>query len=221
MDNFFDGPWIWAVFITIAVVTIVGRLIYERWRTTALEAVASRLDLSFEAKATLDGDIAVLGFPLFSRGGSSVRNLMFGHIDAVTLQIFGYVYSTGSGKNRTTYRQTVAVFTSETLQLPSFELSPEHFLHRIGGAFGYQDIDFDTHPKFSKDYLLRGEDEAAVRERFDADLLAFFESGAKLHVEGRPGGLLVYRSKRRESPGNIEAFAEQAIDVFSQFVRPA
>jgi len=42
------------------------------------------------------------------------------------------------------------------LKLPFFELKPENTFHKIGQVFGYQDIDFEAFPNFSKGYLLRG-----------------------------------------------------------------
>ena len=33
--------------------------------------------------------------------------------------------------------------------------SDENLLHKVGGALGYHDIDFDSVPEFSKKYLLR------------------------------------------------------------------
>ena len=55
---------------------------------------------------------------------------------------FDYRYTTGSGKNSHTYRQTVVFFRSPEVDLPQFELKPQSFLHGIGKLFGYQDIDF-------------------------------------------------------------------------------
>ncbi len=69
------------------------------------------------------------------------------------------------------------------MRLPNFTLRPENLFHKIGQVFGYQDIDFDSHPEFSKRYLLKGENESEVRSTFSADTLAFYESDQKLSTE--------------------------------------
>jgi hypothetical protein len=46
--------------------------------------------------------------------------------------------------------------------MPHFALRPEKAWHKIGSWFGHQDIDFDSHPRFSSTYLLRGGDESAI-----------------------------------------------------------
>ena len=114
---------------------------------------------------------------LFSQGRSKrISNLIHGDTDEVALGIFDYRYTTGSGKNSHTYRQTVVCFRSPTSNLPQFALKPQSFLHAVGKLFGYQDIDFQSHPKFSKAFILRGTSETAVRKLFTADLLSFLET---------------------------------------------
>ena len=81
-----------------------------------------------------------------------------------TLAEYSYVIS--SGKSNHTVRQTVVAFTEGNTGLPDFDLSPENIFHKIGGAFGYQDIDFERFEEFSKRYLLRGKDEEAIRKTF-------------------------------------------------------
>jgi hypothetical protein len=64
----------------------------------------------------------------------------------------------------------VISFQSSLLSLPEFELRSENMFHKIGKAFGCQDINFESHPEFSKRYLLRGADEEAVRTFFTPEM---------------------------------------------------
>ena len=112
------------------------------------------------------------------------------------------------GRSRHDYRQTVAAFKF-LAALPQFDLRPENFLHRIGSAFGYQDIDFDSNPEFSKRYLLRG-DEEQVRRLFTPSLLMFFEQLEKgWSVETSGPWLMAYRLGKQLKP--------QA-DLFREFI---
>ncbi len=129
----------------------------EKKRREALQRVADELGLTFYR----DGDPGLVAelsdLHLFSRGRSKrITNMIHGETEDVVMGVFDYRYTTGSGKNSHTYRQSVAFFRSADLRLPVFEMRPQSFFHGIGKLFGSQDIDFDSHPAFSKAYLLRG-----------------------------------------------------------------
>ena len=174
-------------FVIFAVVCIVialgGFFLLERHRTAALQEVASKFDLGFEKSTELPRQIDRLDFHLFSQGSNTIKNVMSGVQYGIQVKVFGYSYSTGSGQNRRTTRQSVVLFESEELDLPRFDMRPEHLLHKVGGAFGYQDIDFPGNKRFSKEYLLRGRDEAAIRSVFTDEALAYFAANPNLSVE--------------------------------------
>jgi hypothetical protein len=139
-------------------------------------------------------------------------------------------YSHGTGKLQRKFfpqsgrlpAQTVIWFRSPQLSLPSFVMRPEHVVHKIGSAFGYQDIDFDsnrTAADFSKKYLLRGADEHAIRSLFKNDVLDFFATHpGKPVLEGRGDRLILYRPGQLIRPENISVFLEEGLEVFRLFV---
>ena len=98
--------------------------------------------------------------------------------------------------------------------LADFVLAPENVFHRIGGLFGYQDIDFEESPEFSSRYLLRGADETAIRGAFGSDRLAFFGGEAGWTVESRGGHIGVYRSGKRCKPDDLHDFLMRAERVW-------
>ncbi len=103
-------------------------------RTEALQRIADALNFSFERK----GDELLLAmhnnFDLFSKGRlKKISNVMHGNSGDMDITIMDYKYTVGSGKNSTTYSQTLIVVQSKYLQLPSFTLSPENIFHKIGG----------------------------------------------------------------------------------------
>jgi len=95
-------------------------------------------------------------------------------------------------------------------------LRPEGLMHKIGSLFGYQDIDFDSHPNFSKHYLLRGSDEEAIRELFDDDLLSFFETQEKVCVEADGHDLIIYRQRKRIEPDTVQEFLREGFGIFAR-----
>ena len=193
---------------------------YEQKRTKKLETFALTAGFNFSAK----GDDALLAsfseFPLFSVGRSKrLTNLLQGRQGDAEVSIFDYKYTVGGGQNSRQYRQTVICFRSDRLKLPAFTLRPENIFHKIGTAFGYQDVDFEHSPEFSKDYLLRGRDEQAIRSAFNAGVLAYYTVNKGLCTEGEGDRLIYYRSGKRVKLENLPTFVEEGREVYQQFHR--
>lgn len=184
---------------------IGASLYFEKKRREALRAFAEEAGLRFAPDAPAPA--AFQNFELSQKGHSQrCRNLIEGDTDAVTLDLFDWHYTTGGGKNASHHRQTVVTLGSPDLAaLPQLTLGPESVFHRIGGAFGYQDIDFGDHPAFSKAYLLRGANEDAIRRLFDDELIAFLqdEAAGKREIELAGGHLLVYRAGKKVAPDEL------------------
>lgn len=211
-----------AMFAIIAGVVMVGAIagfVMEAKRREALQQAASRMGFQFLPDASIHSILpASHGLELFSRGRSPLAsNVLQTSAAGVTISIFDYRYTTGSGKNRTTHRQTVALFQAPGATLPAFDLRPENLFHKIGTAFGYQDIDFSSHPQFSGSYLLRGPDEAAIRQTFNDTVLGFFEHLPDCCVQAAGTGLIIFRHGHCVKPENIPAFLETGLAVMSVF----
>ena len=92
--------------------------------------------------------------------------MIYGNYRNHEFALFDYEYVVEGSESNSSYKQSVIWFHSENLCLPNFALRPENLFHKIGGVLGYQDIDFESHPKFSKTFLLRGNDEPKIRDIF-------------------------------------------------------
>jgi hypothetical protein len=151
---------------------------------------------------------------LFTLGqGVEARNVMQGEIDRMTVSLFDYTYVTGSGKSRTNHHQTVVGLSLPTLALPAFVLKPENIFHKVGSAFGMQDIDLPEAPDFSKRFLLRGAREHAIRAAFNPGVLDFFERHEGMSAEGRGNHLIYYRAGRAQRPADIRGFMRQGCEL--------
>lgn len=210
------------VLIITGVLAFVGLAIWvghvlEKKRTQAMKLAADRMGHTFEEeRSDLLGELA--GFHLFQQGRSQrLRNVISGSQGGVAFKVFDYRYTVGSGKNSQTFRQTVAHVRSDRLRLPSFALRPEHIFHKIGGVFGYQDIDFDSHPTFSKKYLLRGQEEQEIRQTFAPHILDHFDQNHGLSVEGFGDELVYYRSGRQLKAELLQGHIEEAIRIHGLF----
>ena len=192
----------------------------ENQRTADLQRVAEEMGFAFSR-----GDNTLLselgGVDLFSRGRSRrVFNLLRGTIRRQPVSVFDYSYVTGSGKHRHTWRHSVACFQLDGTSLPAFSLRPEGIFAKIGGMFGYQDIDFTHNPTFSKQYLLRGQDESAIRALFRDDVLDFYAAQPGLSTEVNGNYLVFYRHASRVEPSTIRSFIEEGLRVL-EFFQPA
>ncbi len=213
-------PILFFAFIVLAIVTaVVLSIHFDKKRREQLAATAEEMGLCYFP----DGDSNLLtqlqDFGLFNMGRArKMTNLIQGDSGEVKIAIFDYQYTTGSGKNSTTHRFSIAALQSQELNSPSFTMRPQNFLDRFGNMLGFQDINFDTHPVFSKLFVLQGVDEEAVRIYFGKARLDFFESRPGVSVEAQPGMMFFYHSGKRIKPDELKDFLASAYEVFGAMV---
>ena len=220
--KFFSPCFIILVVVALIAIAAVISMYYERKRREALEKVAGELGLDFFPQG-IPGLLGVLqGFKLVSAGDShTVMNTIRGDTGDVELTIFDLSYCTGSGKNRSTHRQTVVRFTSSQLNLPDFAISPEGFFQFFAKLFGTKDINFAEDPQFSSAFLLQGAHEGAVRQLFGPELRAWFSERKGVTSEGRGSQLLFFRAGQRVNPDKIAALLEEGFQLFKLLAKPA
>lgn len=184
----------------------------ERERTESLRQLAETTGLVFEPKADVAAVRARGDVQLFDRGHSKrVTNLMTGRMDGQAIAIFDYRYTTGSGKNQHTELQTVVLLAEAKPTFPDLQLAPENPLTRIAEAFGYQDIDLESSPEFSRRYVVKGADEAAIRAALYPGAASYFAQHEGWTVELKSGSLALYRAHRRVKAADMRMFIEEAL----------
>lgn len=158
-------------------------------------------------------------FKLFSQGRSKKIKNMLISVDGeekLDTRVFDYRYVTGHGKSTRRHNQTVFYLHSEKLGLPHFMLRPENFFHRVGKFLGMpDDINFEEYPEFSKKYLLKGEQEDAIRSAFKDDLLHFFTVEKNWTLEGRKYSLIFYANGQRQNLETIKNFYEKGRLIYN------
>lgn len=211
--------WMILIFVGVGLLVaggVAAAYLYEKKRTEHLKKLAEEMGLSFYPKGQ-PGTISELGgFELFSQGhGKKFSNVLHGETNEVRLGIFDYQYTTGSGKNAHTWKQTVAYLQSPELTLPQFTIRPESIFHKIGSVFGYRDIDFEAHPRFSRHYLLRGRNEEAVRAVLRDEVLGFFEERKGVIAEADGQRLVFYRASKRVKPQEMRSLLEEGLTLYA------
>lgn len=158
-----------ALFATIAYLSWLA----EKKRQDALAGLAQELGLRFDPGLDHDHDDEYAQFEIFRRGHArAARNTMHGSVtlfgQACDLVAGDYRYkvTSGSGKNRTTstYRFSYLI-VHPPWDTPPLLIRPEGVFDKIKGAFGFDDIDFES-AEFSRKFYVKSSD-----KRFAYDVL--------------------------------------------------
>jgi hypothetical protein len=215
-------PFILAGGVAImAIAILVWRGASESSRRKKVEALSYTLGFDYAAEDTSLLESRFAALPLFSHGRRKrATNVLRRRESGGETLLFDYRYTTGSGKNSSTHYQTVYAVHRPGLSLPELELRPENLLHRIGGAFGYQDIDFAAFPEFSRRYLLRGKDEEAVRRAFTPALLQTLERRPGWSLEASAETVIVFRRGKRPKPDELHTFATASEELVRELTTP-
>lgn len=157
-------------------------------------------------------------FELYHRSGK-ISNLCQSKSEdlAATYNLFDYTYTIQAGNHSRRFRQTVFFVQDSTMHLPVFMMKPEHVGHKIAAYFGWDDIDFDTHQKFSDDYHLKGENEAWIRSNFKEPVLTFFSKSGGWHVEAANYYLLFYDHNTLIPENTLFDFYKKGLHVHKLF----
>ncbi|HEV2803522.1 MAG TPA: hypothetical protein VGW57_01195 [Chthoniobacterales bacterium] len=207
--------------ILILGAALVGFMAYlDRRRAQAIQAAAAKLGLTYRRKPT-EADKSLIN-------GCHVANTGHGHITSNVLEaaetaelrmtLFDHIYTIGYGKSAQSYNQTVTRMQSPLLNLPPFVLFPETFFSKVGKLFGGADINFPEAPQFSRKYILRGPDEAAIRAVFTPAVLQFFERQERpLTVDSVSDTLFTHRAARRAKPEELASYITEGKQILALF----
>ena len=103
---------------------------------------------------------------LFSDGSSWPKTVLEGDVNGVRVTLADYNFSP-PGTKKKTQETTLLTIQKDSLNLPPFTLMPSGWLiDSLSSMVGYRDINFDSHPQFSKQYLLRAFDEDDLGNEF-------------------------------------------------------
>jgi len=209
------------ILVIVVVMGIAGWYSHaaNKKRTAALEQQAGAMGLQFNPDAS-DAREHLMEFSLMNLGRAQrAKNLISGDAGDVKISIFDYKYTTGGGKNSRSHLQTVVALESSDINAPAFSMRQQSkFFDKIGKFFGGQDIDFDSHPKFSEMFVLQGSDEDAVRSFFTPTLLTFFESKVGHSIEGAAGKIILFKTGIRTPPEEIKDLLASAYEVYGHIV---
>lgn len=150
---------------------------------------------------------------IFLSGHSkNARNLLIMPFKDNLVFLFDYSYYVGSGDSRTKKEYTVALIKL-SIKLPDFYLRPENISDKIAAKFGFNDIDIEQYPEFSKKYYLLGKNKAEVLSFFTPERINYFEQNLNWTVYAKDNYMAFFKGVNLISIKDYEAYINE-IPIF-------
>lgn len=188
--------------VAIIVVVLVLGYLSARKRREAMAAAAGRLGLRFQPRKNR-GLARQYRFLDKLRQGSNryAFNILSGSYQGHDVMLFDYHYQTGSGKD--THHHYFSFFILQLpMSFPELVIDKEGFFSKIAQAFGYDDIDFESH-EFSRKFCVRSADKKFAYDVCNGRMIEYLLSNNDLSIEIE-GDSLAISFSRRLAPEHIE-----------------
>lgn len=160
------------------------------------------------------------GFPI--QKGSRIlyeENVLSSYTDFAKIEISDITVSEGARMAQQDTHITVLQASELDFLIPDFALEPEHMWTRISEFTFGKDIDFTSHPEFSRRFYLRGEDENAVREFFSERCISFLEKHDHIHIESHKNKLLIYKKKELLDAEEVQELLDFVTGFIQMMIR--
>jgi hypothetical protein len=187
------------VLISAAGVLFLGLLFfllyhyYEKKRSEEMKEFALQQGYTFTMEPEIDDGLK--RFKLGRKGHShKLMNLISRSKRGEKVMVFDYQFIIGYGKNQRFCRQTVIRLTAPNI--PVFILTRERFINKMAEKLGFQDIDFEEDKTFSETFVLKGENEAAIRKQFTSAVRQEALADNTITIECNGDELLFYRPSK-------------------------
>jgi hypothetical protein len=160
----------------VALAVVLGILSYQQQqkRIAELAALAMQIGWQFDPEHDTSHSDRYPQFEIFGRGRSryaynTLRGTISinGELCAAQMGDYHYRVTSGSGKNRRThtYRLSYLIVHLPFARLPNLFIRRENIFDSMAGAFGFDDIDFES-AEFSKRFHVKSDD-----KRFAYDVI--------------------------------------------------
>jgi hypothetical protein len=168
------------VLLGIAVIAYFNYLQLQK-RREAMGDLAVELGWNIDPWPDETHDAQYGHFEIFTRGHSrSAYNTLTGQVRIkesdwpARMGDYTYKITSGSGKNRrtTTYRFSYMILETPFLMAPALLIRPEGFMDKLAGAFGFDDIDFESE-EFSRKFHVKSRDKKFAYDVCHARMMEF------------------------------------------------
>jgi len=123
----------------------------------------------------------------------SITNIISTKNNAVLFSVADIKTQEGA-ETTTDYESVTALKISGLPVMPKFYMDKETLIDKIADVVGTEDINFESHPSFSDNYVLKGLNESEVRKFFTEDVLNFFENNLDYYLVSNGKDLMLHQS---------------------------
>ena len=235
LSNWFDAHPLEGWLIVGAIAAVIG---WVAWKDSQRQQARSRdsaASMGFGPHPDSPGtasqvDERLAGLPLFHEGDgiasprtktlSSVLTRTVPGGEDLVFEFNDTRLARGGDTGNIVEEFRVAAFRRDGRSLPAFMLAPEGLLSRIGGTLGWvMDIDVPDHAEFSRRYVVRGDDVAAVVELLAGAPASHLAETHGWIVQGAGEWLVVARRLRLGEGGQLGEFITDAVRIAASFGR--
>jgi hypothetical protein len=206
------------VFLLIVIIVAIAIVAWqaEIKRRDALAAVAANLGLSFCPDHNRELARRYENLRGLNEGQNRyVFDLLAGIYTGHRLTVFDFHYETSStdskGHRNTSHHYLHVVLIHLERTLPDLFVAPEGVFSKIAQAFGYDDIDFESH-EFSRRFCVRSADKKYAYNFCNALMIDLLLDNPQLRIETR-GSVLAAVFDGKMSPTSIESEINLLCDV--------
>jgi hypothetical protein len=171
------------VLVAVAVLVVgiaVSRYLIQK-RRDAFAAVAATLGLRYSVDDPFD--TVSLPFALFGKGdGRGVENVLSGMAGNLAVRLCDYWYydktTDSKGHSSRDYHRFSCAITSIDASCPGLTVGHENVITRLGGALGFDDIEFESE-EFNRAFRVKSDHRKFAYDFIDARMMEFLldESG--------------------------------------------
>lgn len=205
-------------FIFFAIVFLVVKILNKK-RNAGFQKIAIENNYKNIEKQDKRDDILhnMVDFSFSYRSSKTVKRALKGTVNGISFYLFDLQYNSGTGGRQTTSEMTIFLTDLEK-SIPQFIMKPEGMFSKLSEAFAeLKDINFETHPKFSSMFLLKGKGENQIRDLFKPDVLTYFEGKKGIYVESKHKTIVIYKDGKTISLEELNDFINSGIEITELF----
>ncbi len=197
-----------AVMVAVAIGAAILTRIQANKRREALAGLASELGFQFDPGYDSSHDEQYAQFEVFRRGHDRYAyNTLTGAIEIdgrsfpCRMGDFTYKVTSGHGKNRrtTTYRLSYLITHLPFRGAPSLLIRRESMFDKLAGAFGFDDIDFES-AEFSRRFHVKSPDKRFAYDVVTPAMMEFLLASNPPVIDVEHGACCVADGSRRWEP---------------------
>ena len=197
--------------LAIAGLVVAGAILSaraKRRRRAALADLAARLGFTFDETDPFDLEVRYERFAPLARGDNRhAYNVLAGERPPLGVFAFDFHYETYStdskGNRQTQHHHASHLVVEHPYDLGRLLVRPEGFFDKVAGAFGFDDIDFES-AEFSRRYFVKAGDKRLAYDLLNPQQIEFLLAQPKFGLICEGGATLVSLGERCCTPEEFE-----------------